>query len=364
VSAKGDQAVANRDVEGLDERSRAVLWAIIKSYIESPEPVGSRFLTRRYGFEWSPATIRNIMADLEEMGYLMQPHTSAGRVPTDRGYRYYVESLIVERPDEDGGLMEELEREFQSVADDMDRLLGVATDTLSKISRYLGLGVSPGAEGSILRQVDFVPYREDRIAVIMVTEEGIIRHKIIKNEHGLSQGDLKQIAGYLNREFAGYTIKEIREHLVNEMISEKRKFDTLVERAMEIYRDFIYEYDSNIFLSGMTRILDLPEFTDLRQIKDLTRTIENKHALVKLIDQIMDSEGLQVVIGMENPVEELQGMSVIASTYSEGDRKAGVIGIIGPKRMNYSSTISLVETAARFLSNLYNEGGEGWKKGK
>ncbi|RMG01345.1 MAG: heat-inducible transcription repressor HrcA [Nitrospirae bacterium] len=353
--------MSERDDIGLDVRSARVLRAVIRSYIENPEPVGSRTLTKKYGLEWSPATIRNIMADLEEMGFLMQPHTSAGRVPTDLGYRYYVEHMVQDEPVEGKGEVVEFEH-FGIETEDLGRLLDLTTDTLSKITRYLGLGVSPGAEGSVLRHVDFVPYKDDSIVVILVTEDGIIKHKIVKNDYNLSRNDLRQISSYINRQFTGYTIKEIRDRIVEEMFADKRRFDDLVSRAMEVYRDVLYEYDSNIFLSGMTRILDLPDFSDLRQIKDLTRTIENKHALVKLIDQIMNADGLQIVIGTENPVEELQGMSVVASTYTEGDRKAGVIGIIGPKRMEYATTISLVEAAARFLSSLYDEGGRGWKK--
>ena len=342
--------------EVLDKRSRQVLSAVIQSYIVNPDPVGSRYVTKKYDFGYSPATIRNIMSDLEDMGFLSQPHTSAGRLPTDKGYRYYVESLLDDSVDYNWNLDDVLKKRLGNLLDDVDSVLDRTTDVISMLSQYIGLAVSAGAEGSILRRIELVPYRDDRIAVILLTDEGFIRHKIIKNEFSFTQYDLNSIARYFNREFSGYTVKEIREHLVNEMLQEKEKFDTLISSAMEIYRNVLYEYDSNIFITGMTRILDLPEFSDLKRIKDLSKTIEDKHAVVRLIDKIMESGGVQIFIGSENSLKEMESMSVIASTYyKEGDRTAGVIGIIGPKRMDYSTSISLVESAATFLTNIFNE---------
>jgi heat-inducible transcriptional repressor len=346
----------------IDERSRQVLCAVIQSYIENPDPVGSRYVTKKYKFGYSPATIRNIMADLEEMGFLSQPHTSAGRIPTDKGYRYYVENLLGRSVGYDKSLDGLLSQKSYELTQDMDAILDMTTDVLSRLSHCLGIAISPGAEGSVLRRIELLPYKDNRIAVILLTDEGIIKHKSIKNEFSFTQSDLNRIARYFNREFSGYTINEIRDHLVKELMRDKERFDSLMERALHIYRDVLDDYGSNVFITGFTRILDQPEFVDLETIKDLSKTIEDRHLLIKLIVKIMDSEGVRVVIGSENPLTEMRTMSVIASTYREGDRPAGVIGIIGPKRMNYPSSIALVETAAQFLTKIFIEGGKEWKK--
>ncbi len=342
----------------LDERSKKVLWAVIQSYIDNPDPVGSRYVTKKYAFQYSPATIRNIMADLEDMGFLSQPHTSAGRVPTDKGYRYYVEHILEEKIGINEGLLDLLTSKVSDPIEDVDFILDETSKTLASLSRYLGLAVSPGPEGSILRRIELVPYKEDRIAVVILTDEGVIKHKIIKNEMALTSSDLQKISNYLNREFKGYTIKQIREHLAEELRRDKEMYDNLMERSLALCREALYTYGSNVFITGLTRILDLPEFSNIEKIKKISKTIEDKHAIIKLIDKIIDSRGVQVIIGSENPVSEMNELSVIISTYNEHDRPAGVIGIIGPKRMDYSSVISLVETAARFLSKMFEEGGK------
>ncbi len=341
----------------LDERSERVLWAVVKSYIENPDPVGSRFVVKKYAFKYSPATIRNIMADLEEMGYLTQPHTSAGRVPTDKGYRYYVEHIIGRDTFIDTKVLEELQRRFSTISTDMEDLLNEASRTLSSLSHFLGLAMSPGPEGSTLRRIELVPYKENHIAAMILTDEGVIRHKIIRNEHNLTANDLDNIAKYINREFTGYTIKEIRKHLMNELIEDKKLCDTLIEKALHLCKESIDEYGANVFITGLSSILELPDFTDVEKIKEISKTIENKHKMIKLLDSIIHSEGVQVVIGSENPIKEMNTMSIIASAYKDKDKPAGIIGIIGPKRMDYSSVMSLVDTAARYLSKILEQEG-------
>ncbi len=341
----------------LDERSIKVLWAVINCHINNPEPVGSRYVTRKYEFGFSPATIRNIMADLEEMGFLSQPHTSAGRVPTDKGYRFYVENLLEGDACRRVNIADSLARRLEDLREDIDTLLDETTRTLSALSHYLGIAVSPGPDGSTLRRIELIPYKDDRIAVILFTNEGIIKHKIIRNEFSFTRGDLNKIARYLNREFTGYTIKEIRKRLLEEMARDKALCDSLIARALSLCGDALSCYDANIFISGLSEMLELPEFSDVEKIKELSRTIEDKHAVIKLMDSLSDSEGVQVVIGTENTIEEMKAMSIITSTYKEGDKPAGVVGIIGPTRMDYSSAIALVDATAKFLTKILEEGG-------
>ncbi|NOY38849.1 MAG: heat-inducible transcription repressor HrcA [Nitrospirae bacterium] len=346
----------------LDERSIKVLWAVINSYINNPDPVGSRYVTRKYSLEFSPATIRNIMADLEELGFLSQPHTSAGRVPTDKGYRFYVENLMDENVCCHKGLIDSLTRRLEDLREDIYTLLDETTRTLSSHSHYLGIAVSPGPDGSTLRCIELIPYSDDRIAVILFTNEGIIKHKILKNNFSFSRNDLNRIARYLNKEFSGYTIREIRQRLLEEMARDKELCDTLISQALSLCGDVMSCYGANVFISGLTEILELPEFSDIEKIKEISRTIEDKHAVIKLIDSLANAEGVQVVIGAENTVEEMKALSIITSTYKEGDKPAGIVGIIGPTRMDYSSAISLVDVTARFLTEILDEGGQEWRR--
>jgi heat-inducible transcriptional repressor len=339
----------------IDERSKDVLAAVIQSFIVNPEPVGSRFLTKKYGFGYSPATIRNIMADLEDMGFLVQPHTSAGRIPTDRGYRFYVENLMEENREYSDSFIELLSYRLRDLVEDMESMLGETARILSSFSNYISVALSPGPEESTLKRIELYPYSDDRIAVIIFTNEGIIKHKIIRNDLSLSRKELVKVSRYINRQFAGYTIKEIRDHLMNELARDREMCDTLVAKAMNLCKETMSLYGSNIIITGLTEMIELPDFANIEKIKQLSRTIDDKEAMVKLMDMIINSDGVQVVIGDENPVEDMRALSVIASTYREGEKPVGVIGIIGPKRMDYSSVISLVDTAARFLTESFEK---------
>jgi len=338
------------------------LWAVIESYIDNPGPVGSRYVTKKYDFGYSPATIRNIMADLEDMGYLVQPYTSAGRVPTDKGYRFYVEQLLDEEIRYHNDFARVMMDRLRDFLQDMEDILDITTRILSTLSHYIAMAVSPGPEGTTLRRIEMFLYKDEKIAVFILTDEGIIKHRIIKNEFCLSSSDLNRITNFLNKRFSGFTIKDIREALIHEIAKEKEEFDNLINKGLKLCIEAIKNYGSNIFITGLTEMLELPEFKDIERIKELSRTIEDKHAIIKLIDTLICSEGVQVIIGTENPVKEMHTMSVITSTYKEKDRPAGLVGIIGPKRMDYITVISLVDTAARVLTKIFEEGGGIWRK--
>ncbi len=327
----------------------------METYITNVGPVGSRYLVKKYGLGYSPATIRNIMADLEDMGYLEQPHTSAGRVPTDKGYRFYVEYLIDRGTGYEDSLAERIKDRLGSLIDDIEDLLEGTTKTLSDISHYISMALAPGPEGITLRRIEMVPYKDDRIAVVILTEEGIIRHHIIKNPYNLKEQDLQRICRVLNKEFGGLTLKEIRETLLQEMLQDKQEFDTLIDRALRLCREAVKDYDANVFIQGIGDILDIPEFEDIKKLRQLYKTIEDKRNVVKLLDEIVDAQGVQVIIGSENPVSEMQAMSVVAATFQDRGKPSGVIGIIGPKRMDYESVITLVDTASKVLTKLIED---------
>jgi heat-inducible transcriptional repressor len=340
----------------LNERNKKVLCAIVQSYINFPDPVGSRVVTKRYSFGLSPATIRNIMADLEDMGLLTQPHTSAGRVPTDLGYRFFVDSLVAEGDYSlNVDILQGIYKRLESLKNDIDMLLSETTKNLSRLSHYLGIAISPRADVTTLKRINLLKYKADKVAVVLFTDEGIIKNKVISIDSEISQKDLKRIAGYLNSEFSGYTFDEIRSKVIKEMSREKSRCDSLISKAMRICQDALFFPCSDLFVSGLSEVLELPDFADLKKIRELSRAIEDKHTIIELIDKLSESDGVQVIIGSENSLEEMKKLSVIVSPCREGGRSIGVVGIIGPTRMNYAKAIYIVENTSKLITRMLAE---------
>jgi len=334
----------------LNERSKQVLCAVIQCYINSPGPVGSRAVTKKFSFGLSSATIRNIMSDLEEMGFLQQPHTSAGRVPTDTGYRFFVDTIKEEKPDQGRDLLLELNQKMESLKKDVNYFLDEASRMLSFMSHYIGITMSPDTELTTLTKVELLKYRGNQAAVILITDEGLIRNKMVSIGVEITQKDLNRMAEYINSEFAGHTLSDIRKRIILELTKEKFVCDKLITEAVRIFTDIFSAASSNIYVSGLSEVLALPDFCDVERIRELLRTIEDKQTILKLLDKIAASEGTQVFIGEENLLDEMKKYSFVVSTYSEGNRPIGAIGVIGPKRMNYQKTISIVDMTASYIT--------------
>jgi heat-inducible transcriptional repressor len=339
----------------LDERSKKILCAVIQDYINFPDPVGSRTVARKYSLGLSPATIRNIMADLEEMGFLAQPHTSAGRVPTDRGYRFYVDSLIAVKDYSNKEILQDLYKRLETLRDNLDTLFIGATKTISLLSHYLGVAMSPKPEVSTLKRVELFKYRADSIVAILFTDEGMIKNKVISLGLELTQRDMNRIAGYLNSEFSGYTFHEIRLKVINEMSKDKIMCDRLISRAIKICQESFFQSHGDLFISGLPDVLELPDFADLQKIKELSKAIEDKHTIIKLLDKLSEYDGVQIIIGSENSLDEMKKFSMVVSACKESYRPIGVIGIIGPTRMNYPKAIFIVDTASKFITKMLSE---------
>ncbi|NJD56555.1 MAG: heat-inducible transcription repressor HrcA [Nitrospirae bacterium] len=338
----------------LDDRSKQILQAVIQLYISSPGPVGSRAVTKKFPIGLSPATIRNIMSDLEDMGFLRQPHTSAGRVPTDSGYRYYVDALAADRPDPDTEFASELSRKLELIRTDVNSFLDSASRMLSELSHYIGISVSPNAGQTTLSRIELVPYRKNQIAVILITDEAVIRNRIISVDQEMSREDLNRLAGYINERFGGHTLDDIRKTILEEMADERVLCDDLITEAMSICRNVFPVSESDIFISGVSEALTLPDFCDIGRIRGLLRTIEDKHVILSLLEKISETDSPQVFIGSENPLDELKQFSLIAAPYREGSRPIGAIAIIGPTRMNYSQAITLVDITAKFITDIFS----------
>lgn len=355
----------------MDERTREILIAVIQSYISMPAPVGSRYISKNYRFGLSSATIRNAMSDLEDMGYLSQPHTSSGRVPTDKGYELYIEEILRDEflyktIDSEDRLIDMLDSALDHNSDIEDNLSKTAR-ILSEYSQYLGIAQTSICEESVVSKMEMFSYKynmdnyvlrdyrslhkrgSDRVIVALATEDGAIRHKIIQVEQDLTQRDLNRISSYLNSEFSGYTLLAIRNRIADDISKKKNLYDDLISNATRLCEKVFLTFTDNIHMFGLSRILNLPDFSDITLIKRLSNAIEDKQTIVKLIDKIMRNDGVAVYVGEKNLNNDKE-LSIVASRFYDKGRPGGVLGLIGPKRMNYIQAISIVNTTAHFIT--------------
>jgi heat-inducible transcriptional repressor len=343
--------------EGLNERSRRILQAIIEDYTTSGEPVGSRAVVR-CGIGLSPATVRNVMAELEELGYLYSPHTSAGRVPTEQGYRFYLSSLLdvreLSRREQD---QIRQHYHFQDLLTE-DRLRE-ACRLLSTASRYAGIVMVPKFTSTIFRRIEFVRLAATRLLVVFVTRSGMVQHKMVDVSDPLSQSQLDEATNYLNQEFSGLTIQQIKIRIAEEIAEERALYDQLRRRALLLSSQALQdEPGGQVFIEGAYNILDQPEFADPSTMKRLLRAFERKSLLVELLDKTQQVEGVQVFIGSQDEYSEIEGCSLVTASYSNRQGTTGTLGIIGPTRMPYPLVIPLVGYTARLVSDILNSESE------
>jgi heat-inducible transcriptional repressor len=337
----------------LDERTQKILWAIIQSHIDLNTPVGSSMVTKRLSFGLSPATVRNIMAGLEELGYVMQPHTSAGRVPTKRGYRYYVDSLLKDCSLKINKVaVHRLYKRLRSFEKDLNRLFKETSRTLSLFSRYLSIVTPPRLEERTLKNIRLIKYDRNKALSIMISEDGIVNDKVIDLGTKYSQRHLDKLANYLNSNFSGLTFIEVRSRIIDQLSREEIVCDRLIARALKICKDIIVLENDNILMEGLTGACNLPDFADMEEIREILKAIEDKHLMLKLFNQVGDYEGVQVFVGLENIIPSMKKLSMVVSTYNDRMDARGTIGIIGPTRMNYKKLIPIVDQTAKTLTQV------------
>lgn len=338
----------------LDERGAQVLRLVVEDYIETAEPVGSRTISKKMGLTLSPATIRNIMADLEEMGYLCQPHTSAGRIPTGTGFRYYINYLLarrqVHRSDRD-----KLQKVAGAGGGAADEMVRQASRLLSTLSRQTCVVLVSRFSHQPLRSLSLLRAASDRLLLVAVLQGGWVQNRLIEGETGLSADDLEKVNGFLGQFAVGLTLPQLRARIVREMVRDKARSDRIIRKALELGSKALSDsIPGEVFIEGRANILDQPEFSeDVSTLKRILRAFEEKSVIVRLLDRALESEAIQVSIGDENPVEELPEISVVASGYRQGEEAMGSIGLVGPVRMDYSRVIPLVEYTANLLSSIF-----------
>jgi heat-inducible transcriptional repressor len=334
-----------------NERNRQILSAIVRTYIETGEPVSSRSISRRYIESLSPATIRNVMSDLEEQGFLYQPHTSAGRVPTATAYRFFAQQVVDKAtlsPEDE----ERIRGEFAAVST-TEEIAERAGHVLAEISKGLGIVVAPPISKTVLEHIRFVPLPDGRVVVVLVSTGSNTRDKVIRPARLFSQSDLDHTAEYLNRNYAGYTLEAIRADLLSRLAKEEEQYALLARNALMLCDPGMLEQDSSqrIYIEGAAQMAAAPEFTDQAQLREVLAAIEEKHRIIALLAECIDTpDPVHVQIGVKGINRAGEHLALITAPYSIQDQSQGTVGVLGPLRMHYERAITAVAFVARAFS--------------
>jgi heat-inducible transcriptional repressor len=338
----------SRDVPKLNQRAQVLLKTLIERYIAEGQPVGSRALSKYSGLDLSPASIRNVMADLEDMGYIASPHTSAGRIPTSRGYRVFVDTLLTIRPLDS---IEINQLEGQLHAESTQRLVASASQLLSELTRFAGVVVTPRRSAGF-RHIEFVKLSEKRILLILVTPEGDVQNRILSSERSYSPAELTEAANILNQNFAGLTFAQSRARIQDELRQLREDMLHLMTAALEAGNQAISESSEEIVISGEGKLLDVEDLSsNMARLRGLFDLFERKTALLQLLDVSSRAQGVQLYIGGESGLVPLDECSVITAPYQVEGKVVGTVGVIGPTRMAYERVIPIVDITAKLLSS-------------
>jgi heat-inducible transcriptional repressor len=340
----------------LDPRAREVLKEIIVQHIASGEPIGSRTLSKCGKFQLSPASLRNVMSDLEELGFLAQPHTSAGRIPTDRGYRFFIDHLMRSRA------ISTRERdaidEQVSQTHAMEEVLHHASALLSKLSDQVGVVFMPTLLQFAIRSMDFLSVGESKIMCVMVGTNGVVVNKIIDTRFLFTRDELEKISRFITGEFAGLTLDVIRRRLIRMTDEERAHHDAMLRKTIALGIDAVNDvapFDHDLYVEGATSILSKPEFSDAVSLRKTFLALQEKEKLVDLLETCLSEEGLQILIGSESDFTQVHNFSIVARRYGSSAAPLGMVGILGPMRMEYARMAPLVDYLSRALSRKIEE---------
>ena len=339
-----------KDIDQLDDRAKHLLRTLIARFITDGTPVGSRTLSRDSGLDLSPATIRNIMADLEEGGYVMSPHTSAGRVPTIRGYRFFVDTIVQLSPPRSEDFRH-LERELARSGADPQALALSASNLLSAVTHLAGVVTVPRRSHPSLRQIEFLPLSNRRVLAILVISETEVQNKILDVRRDYSESELRQAANYLTEQCRGRELYRVRSQLLAEMKAARESMNDLMIEAIELAQDIFpqREPDPDLVMAGETNLMGIEELADIDKLKKLFEAFSQRRDILHLLDQSLNSDGVQIFIGKESGYTVLDSCSIVAAPYQTEEDAVGVLGVIGPTRMAYDRVIPIVDITAKLL---------------
>ncbi|MFL6247118.1 MAG: heat-inducible transcriptional repressor HrcA [Thermoanaerobaculia bacterium] len=340
----------------LEPRAREVLREIILQHIANGEPIGSRTLSKCGKFQLSPASLRNVMADLEDLGFLQQPHTSAGRIPTDRGYRYFINHLMKSR----ALTLREREVIDEEVgnASEIDEVLHLSSSVLSKLSDQVGVIFMPTLLQFAIRSMDFILVADNRIMCIAVGINGVVVNKVIETRYVCTRDELEKISRYITIEFAGCTLDVIRRRLIRMTEQERTQHDQMLQKTISLGIEAVNDvapFEHELYVEGAASILNKPEFADAASFRKTFLALQEKEKLVEILETCLSEEGLQILVGSESDFTQMHNFSIVARRYGSASAPLGMVGIIGPMRMEYARMAPLVDYLSRALSRKIEE---------
>ena len=332
----------------LDPRAQHLLKTLVERYVAEGQPVGSRVLSRHSGLDLSPATIRNVMADLEEMGLIASPHTSAGRVPTSRGYRFFVDSLMVVKPLED----DEIHRlEGELSVDRPQQLVSAAASLLSQLTQFAGVVATPKRREAVFRHLEFLRLSERRVLLIIVTPDGDVQNRILHTDRAYSPTQLIEATNFFNQNFAGQSLVSIRERMADELRALREDIAGLMKAAVDAGEGALSEGEA-LVVTGERNLLNAGDLaSNMQRLRRLFDLFEQKTSLLHLLDVSQRAQGVQIYIGGESGLVPLDDCSVVTASYEANGQVIGTLGVIGPTRMSYARVIPIVDVTAKLLSN-------------
>ncbi|MDX1508545.1 MAG: heat-inducible transcriptional repressor HrcA [Woeseiaceae bacterium] len=340
-----------------DDRAQHLLRVLIYRYIRDGQPVGSRTLSKDSGLELSPATIRNVMSDLEDMGFVSAPHTSAGRVPTPQGYRLFVDTLVRSREPR-GGDVQRLEQQVKKSADNTDSLVTSVSKMLSDITSLAGVVSVPRVQHATLRQIEFLPLSDNRILAILVINDREVQNRILHVDREYSESELVEAANFINRHYAGHEMPEVREKLVADLEQLRESMNQAMIDIIAVAQSAIESSDDNksgFVLAGETKLMNFAELSDVETLRRLFEAFSEKRLILDLLDRSINANGVQIFIGEESGYKILDDCSVITAPYHLDDDTVGVLGVIGPTRMAYDRVVPIVDVTARMLRSALSK---------
>ena len=331
----------------LDDRAKLLLKALVERYIADGQPVGSRTLSRATGIELSPATIRNVMSDLEELGLIASPHTSAGRIPTALGYRLFVDTMLT---------AERGQLQTPTLAPDQpQKVIANAAHLLSDLSQFVGVVIAP-RRSSVFRHIEFLRLSDRRLLVIIVSPEGDVQNRILFTETDYSQSQLIETSNYLNTHYAGMAIEQVRSRVQQELVSLQGEIATLMQAAVQVSSEAMADDHNEVVISGERNLLSVSDFSsDMGHLRRAFELFEQKTQLMRLLDVSSQAEGVRIYIGGESQIVPMQELSVVSSPYEVDGQIVGTLGVIGPTRMPYDRMIQIVNITSRLVSNALSQ---------
>ncbi|ADO68978.1 heat-inducible transcriptional repressor HrcA [Stigmatella aurantiaca] len=342
--------------EEIGDREKEVLRAVVQEYITTGGPVGSHQLSRKSGFDVSSATLRNVLADLEELGFLEKPHTSAGRVPTDQGYRFYVDTLV--RLKEPAPRDREFIHAGLGQEKNVGEMLSEASRVLHSLTRHASVVITPRPDASVFHRIEFVRLREDRVLAVLVGNGGQVQNKVITVDFPITSDELLKASNFLSELLREVPLEEARERIRQEMDQEQALYNVLTSKALKLgaaATDLQTPESERVRIEGTNSFLEQPEFADVERMRALFKMLDEKHKLLQLLDRVQRAREMQIFIGAESEFSAAGELTVIASPYGSREQVLGSVGVIGPTRMNYQRVIPLVNFTAQVLSRVLGQ---------